>query len=54
MTNDDVTRVESKTAELLGTNSFVQKRAENREKTTNGDYSAIDLQFRKKYAEYLI
>ena len=38
MTNYDVTRVERKTAELLGIISSVQKRAQNREKTTSGDY----------------
>ena len=36
--NYDVTRVERKTAEFLGINSSVQKRAQNREKTTSGDY----------------
>ena len=39
LTNYDVTRVERKAAELLGINSFVQKRAQNREKTTSGNYS---------------
>ena len=37
-TNYDVTRVENKTAEPLGINSTVQKRAQNKEKTTSGDY----------------
>ena len=39
LTNYDVTRVERKTAEPLGINSSVQKRAQNREKTTSRDYS---------------
>ena len=43
MTNYDVTRVERKTAEFLGINSFVQKRAQNREKTTSGDYLKVFL-----------
>ena len=34
-------RVERKTAEPLVINSAVQKRAQNREKTTNGDYYSI-------------
>ena len=38
LNNYDVIRVERKTAEPLGINSFVQKRAQNREKTTSGDY----------------
>ena len=39
MTNYDVIRVERKTAESLGINSSVQKRALNRKKNTSGDYS---------------
>ena len=39
LTNYDVTRVERKTAESLGINSLVKKRAQNREKPTSGDYS---------------
>ena len=38
MTNYDVIRVERKTAELLGINSFVQKRARIEKKPTSGDY----------------
>ena len=38
MTNYNATRVERKTAELLGINSSVQKRAQKREKSTSGDY----------------
>ena len=37
-TNYDVTSVERKTAELQGINSYVQKSAQKREKTTSGDY----------------
>ena len=36
--NYDVTTVEKRTAEPLVINSFVQKRAKNREKCTSGDY----------------
>ena len=39
LTNYDVTRVERKTAAYWGINSTVEKTAENREKTTNGDHS---------------
>ena len=38
MTNYDVIRVERKTAEFTVINSSVQKRAQNSEKTTSGDY----------------
>ena len=38
LTNYDVTRVERKTAELTVINFDVQKRAQNREKITKGDY----------------
>ena len=38
LTNYDVIRVERKTAEYTEINSSVQKRAQNREKTTSGDY----------------
>ena len=41
VTNYDVTRAERKTAELLGINSSVEKRAQNREKTTSGDYYRV-------------
>ena len=37
----DITREERKTAELTVINSTVQKRAQNREKSTNGDYFII-------------
>ena len=38
LTNYDVIRVERKTAEYTVINSSVQKRAQNREKPTSGDY----------------
>ena len=38
LTNYDVTRVERKTAEYAVISSFVKKPAQNREKSTNGDY----------------
>ena len=37
-TNYDVIKVEKKTAEHIVINSSVEKRAQNREKTTSGDY----------------
>ena len=43
MTNYDVTRVERKTAELLVIDSSVQKRAQNREKTTSGELKNVYL-----------
>ena len=39
----DVTRVERKTAEYGVISSFVKKPAQNREKSTNGDYYCADL-----------
>ena len=39
----DITREESKTAELTVIFSTVQKRAQNREKSTNGDYYLFSL-----------
>ena len=38
LTNYDVTRVERKTAEYAVISSSVKKSAQNREKSTNGDY----------------
>ena len=38
LTNYDVIRVERKTAEYTVINSSVEKRTQNREKTTSGDY----------------
>ena len=38
MNNYDVTRVEWKTAEYAVISSSVKKPAQNREKSTNGDY----------------
>ena len=42
MTNYDVIRVERKTAEYTVINSSVEKRAQNREKTTSGDYWTLE------------
>ena len=39
LTNYDVTRVERKTAEYAVISSSLKKPAQNREKSTNGDYS---------------
>ena len=39
MTNYDIIRAKRKTAEYAVTNSCAEKRAQNREKTTSGDYS---------------
>ena len=45
MTNYDVIRAERKTAEPTVIKSSVQKRAQNREKTTSGDYFLILLSY---------
>ena len=44
MTNYDVIRVERKTAEYTVINSSVEKRAQNREKTTSRDYLKLSTQ----------
>ena len=45
LTNYDVIRVERKTAEYTVINSSVQKRPQNREKSTSGDYLKMKALF---------
>ena len=51
MTNYDVIRVERKTAEYVVISSFVKKFAQNREKSTNGDYLQICVMDRYRGTE---